>query len=252
MVNASSGLVWTFAGLALAIASAFVFAVYRTGTARQTITAAIATAGWLAITLALASAGMLGFSTTPPTMMLLIAVALALAIAVGTSRLGRQLATGIPLVALVGVQAFRFPLELMLHQAYAEGLMPVQMSFSGFNFDILTGLSAIAVALVLVWRPRSLTLVRMWNTAGVVLLANILTIALLSAPSPFRAFHNEPANVWIAQAPWVWLPTVYVFAAITGHILVYRRIRYELARGSALDRSAERTISDQPGLRSRV
>jgi hypothetical protein len=230
----------------------FVFAVHRTGTARQTITAAIATAGWLGITLALARAGMLGFATTPPTMMVLIAVALALAIAVGTSPVGRQIATGIPLAALVGVQGFRFPLELMLHQAYNEGLMPVQMSFSGFNFDILTGLSAIAVALVLVRRPRSLTLVRIWNTAGVVLLANILTIALLSAPSPFRVFHNEPANVWIAQAPWVWLPAVYVFAAIVGHILVYRRIRHELALRSELSVSDHESMSKQQGLRSQV
>jgi hypothetical protein len=252
MVNASSGLVWTFAGLALAIASVFVFAVHRTGTARQTITAAIATAGWLGITLALARAGMLGFATTPPTMMVLIAVALALAIAVGTSPVGRQIATGIPLAALVGVQGFRFPLELMLHQAYNEGLMPVQMSFSGFNFDILTGLSAIVVALVLVWRPRSLTLVRIWNTAGVVLLANILTIALLSAPSPFRVFHNEPANVWIAQAPWVWLPAVYVFAAIVGHMLVYRRIRHELALRSELSPSDRESVREQQGLRSQV
>jgi hypothetical protein len=252
MVNASTGLVWTFAGLALAIASVFVFAVHRTGTARQTITAAIATVAWLGITFALARAGLLGFSTTPPTMMVLIAVALVMAIGVGTSRLGRQIATGIPIAALVGVQAFRFPLELMLHQAYNEGLMPIQMSFSGFNFDILTGLSAIAVALVLVRRPRSLTLVRIWNTAGVVLLVNILTIALLSAPSPFRAFHNEPANVWVEQAPWVWLPTVYVFAAITGHILVYRRIRHELSLRSELRPSDHGSMRGPQGLRSQV
>ena len=75
-------------------------------------------------------------------------------------------------------------------------------------------------------------LVRIWNTAGVVLLINILTIAVLSAPFPFRVFHNEPANVWITQAPWVWLPAVYVLAAITGHILVYRRVRLELAARS--------------------
>jgi hypothetical protein len=252
MVNASSGLTWTFAGLALAIASVFVFAVHRTGTARQTIIAAIATAGWLGITLALARTGMLGFSTTPPTMMVLIAVALVLATAIGTSGLGRQIATGIPLAALVGVQGFRFPLELMLHRAYNEGLMPIQMSFSGFNFDILTGLSAILVALVLVWKPRSLTLVRIWNTTGIVLLANIVTIALLSAPSPFRAFHNEPANVWIAETPWVWLPTVYVFAAITGHILVYRRIRHELAVRSELSRSDPESMRGQRGLRSQA
>ncbi|HKG93305.1 MAG TPA: hypothetical protein VKA84_15470, partial [Gemmatimonadaceae bacterium] len=61
------------------------------------------------------------------------------------------------------------------------------------------------------------------------LLANVLTIALLSAPTPFRAFHNEPANVWVTQAPWVWLPAVMVMAALLGHVLVTRRMWAERA-----------------------
>ena len=150
-----------------------------------------------------------------------------LAFAIGASRLGLRIATGIPLAALVGVQAFRFPLEMMLHRAFREGLMPVQMSYSGFNFDILTGLSAIGVALYLVKRPHALGVVRVWNVAGIVLLANVLTIAVLSTPTPIRVFHNEPANEWIAHAPWVWLPAVFVVAAIIGHIIVFRRLRYE-------------------------
>jgi hypothetical protein len=240
MVNASPVLVWSFVALALVVASAFVAGVYRAATspsptehgrpansARSALLAAVSTAVWLAITFALAAAGLLSFSTRPPTALVLIVVTIVLAVALGTSQLGRRLASGIPLTALVGVQAFRFPLELLLHRSYLEGLMPVQMSYSGFNLDILTGLSAIIVAMVVARRPRSLVLVRVWNTAGIVLLTNIVTIALLSAPTPFRVFLNEPANEWIARAPWVWLPTVFVLAAILGHILVYRRLRME-------------------------
>jgi len=187
--------------------------------------AAIATAAWLAATLALAAGGRLSFTSRPPTAGVLIAVGVVLAFAVGTSRLGLRLATGIPLAALIGVQAFRFPLELMLHRAYREGLMPLQMSYSGFNFDILTGLSAIVVALYLTRRPNAVAVARVWNAAGIVLLANILTIAVLSTPTPIRVFHNEPANEWIAHAPWVWLPSVFVVAAIIGHVVVFRRLR---------------------------
>jgi hypothetical protein len=111
--------------------------------------------------------------------------------------------------------------------------MPIQMSFSGFNWDIISGLGALAVAAVLVRKPRSLVLVRIWNTAGIVLLANIVTIAILSAPTPLRVFHNEPANVWIEKAPWVWLPSVFVLAAIAGHIVVYRRLRAEVREPAA-------------------
>ena len=241
MVNASQGLVWSFVALALVLASAFVAAVHRSalGSAialrharRHALIAAAATVAWLALTFALAAVGALSFSSRPPTMFFLVVAIIGLAFAIGLSPLGRQLAMGVPLAALVGIQGFRLPLELMLHQSYVEGLMPVQMSFSGFNFDILTGLSAIVVALVLVRKPGSPVLVRIWNTAGVVLLINILAIAILSAPTPFRTFHNEPANVWITQAPWVWLPSVYVLAAVLGHILVYRRVRADVAAGA--------------------
>ena len=237
MVNASPLLFWSFVALAFALAAAFVAAIYVTASAtptsspraaRDAAIAALGAAGWLGLTYAAAQSGRLSFSTRPPTMVFLLVATAVVAIAIGASRLGRRLATGIPLAALVGVQGFRVVVELILHRAYREGLMPVQMSFSGLNFDILSGLSAIVVALMLLRKPGSLVLVRVWNTAGVILLANILTIALLSAPTPLRVFHNEPANVWITQAPWVWLPSVFVLAAVVGHILVYRRIRYEM------------------------
>lgn len=234
MVNASPLLVWSFVALAGLVAVVFVAAVHVSGdhaahssARRDTLLAAAATTVWLAGTFALAASGRLSFTSRPPTAGILIAAAIAVAFAVGTSPLGSRLATGIPLAALVGVQAFRFPLELMLHRAYREGLMPVQMSYSGFNFDILTGLSAIVVALYLAKRPGAIMVARVWNAVGILLLANILTIAVLSTPTPIRVFHNEPANEWIAHAPWVWLPAVFVVAAIVGHIVVFRRLRHE-------------------------
>jgi len=259
MVNASPLLLWSFVALAFALAVTFVAAIYVSATAtprrspraaRDAGSAAVGAAGWLALTFAAAQSGRLSFSTRPPTMLFLLIATAVVAIALGTSRLGRRLATGIPLAALVGVQGFRVAVELILHRAYREGLMPVQMSFSGLNFDILSGLSAIVVALVLLRKPGSLVLVRVWNTAGIILLANILTIALLSAPTPLRVFHNEPANVWITQAPWVWLPSVLVLAAVVGHILVYRRIRYEMQMaipGGARNVRHAETGAPQPG-----
>lgn len=236
MVNASSPFIVSFVAGALAVAGAFVAAVHlsaiRTGRSprearRDTLVALLTTATWLGLTLGLAATGHLSFTSVPPTEGIVIAASLALGVWVGASRLGYRIANGIPLAALVGVQGFRFPLELMLHRAYIEGLMPVQMSYAGLNFDILSGLSAIVVAVLLVRRPALLGVVRIWNVGGALLLVNILTIAVLSTPTPLRVFHNEPANEWIAHAPWVWLPAVYVVAAIIGHVLVFRRLRHE-------------------------
>ena len=246
MVNGSLLLRWSFILLAFIVAGGFVAAVRSASRAvrlpshrisRDTLLAAICTAAWLSITALLAASGRLSFTTVPPTEGIVIAVGLAIAIGVGVSPLGYRVATGLPLFALVGAQAFRFPLELLLHRAYVEGLMPVQMSYSGFNLDILSGLSAIVVSLQLVRKPASLIAARIWNAGAVVLLVNIVTIALLSAPTRFRFFQNEPANVWITRAPWVWLPTVFVVAAALGHVLVFRRLRYEARAVAALQAS---------------
>jgi hypothetical protein len=130
----------------------------------------------------------------------------------------------LPVAALVGYQGFRVLVELLLHRAYSEGLMPVQMSYTGRNFDIVTGITALALGTWLAIGGSSRLLVAVWNVLGVALLANILVVALLSSPTPFRVFMNEPSNVWITRAPWVWLPTVMVFAAVFGHVAVFRRL----------------------------
>src|SRR5687768_5828538 len=186
MVNASSTLVWAFVGLALVVAGGFVAAVHRAAVSTShvdprhlTIATALATVVWLALTAGLAASGVLSFTARPPTMLILVAIIIAVGIGVATSNVGRRLATGLPLAVLVGSQAFRLPLELTMHRAYTEGLMPVQMSYSGRNFDILTGISAIIVGAILVRRPKALWLVHAWNVGGLVLLANILTVALL-------------------------------------------------------------------------
>jgi hypothetical protein len=206
------------------------FALERPGT---TVRAAIVLACHLGVTALLAWAGALRFDTTPPTMLVLIAVTVAASVWLAFSQFGGELASAAPLAVLVGFQAFRFPLELLLHRAAVEGVMPVQMSYSGWNFDIVTGSSAFVVALALtkIRSPRArLALAAMWNVMGIVLLTIIVTVALLSTPTPIRVFHNEPPNDWIARFPFVWLPELFVALALLGHLLIFRRLRAETAQ----------------------
>jgi hypothetical protein len=236
MVKESAFLFVSFVGLSLLVALLFPLAVHAAGVrsgltrgvaSRRALLAAAGTAAWMAATGAAAARGLLRFDTAPPTFMLLVAAIFAVALGVGFSPLGRRLAAGVPLAVLVAAQGFRFPLELLLHQAYVEGLMPVQMSFSGLNFDILTGISALVVAPLVARGVLGVRAVRVWNVAGILLLANIVTIAMLSTPTPLRVFHAEPANVWVAAFPYVWLPAVMVATALLGHVLVARRLRME-------------------------
>ena len=230
-----------FTALTLFVAASFVGGVYwaalrsgasRPAARRHATRAALASAIWIAITGGLAAAGVLHFSA-PPTMLPLFPIIIGSAIGFALSPAGRRVALSVPLAALVGFQSFRIGVELLMHRAYTEGLMPVQMSYTGRNFDIITGITAAAAAIWLARGHRSAGVVFAWNTLGLVLLTNILVVALLSTPTPMRRFMNDPANVWVTRAPWIWLPTVFVWAAIAGQVLVYRRLWNERSTARA-------------------
>ena len=59
---------------------------------------------------------------------------------------------------------------------------------------------------------------------GSLLLINILTIAILSTPM-VAAFGDDRLNTWVAYPPYVWLPTMMVVCAITGHLVIFRKLR---------------------------
>lgn len=237
----SATLAALFVALPLLVASALPLLVLRAerrlrrteARARRTAwRTALATAVWMAVTGALAATGTLSFERTPPTGMLLFPVVGALGLGIGLSGIGRRLAT-LPVAVLVGLQAFRFPLELAMHRAYVEGLMPVQMSYSGRNLDIVTGISALLLAPLVARGVAPRWAVSAWNAMGVVLLANVLAIAAMSTPTALRVFHNAPAMVWVTQFPFVWLPTVLVVTAIYGHVVVFRALVRDSRRESA-------------------
>ncbi len=176
---------------------------------------------FLAVPAILAALGWVPLNTVPPRLMMLVAVMTLITIWVAFSKVGDLLLTLGP-VALIGFQVFRVPVELFLHKMYTLGVIPVQMTYAGLNYDIVAGLTAPVIAW-LFWKKRiGRTGVLIWNIVCLALLLNIVTIAVLSAPVPFRVFMNEPANTFVTHFPYVWLPTLLVQAALFGHLLVFR------------------------------
>jgi hypothetical protein len=186
--------------------------------------AVLAGAAWMAITWRVGASGVLRrWDAVPPPFFFLVLAIVALACVITFSPLGRRLAFGIPLWALVLVQVFRFPLELAMHRLTTLGIMPVQMSYTGRNFDILTGATALLVAWWLGTERGGRALALAWNVAGFLLLVNVVSIAIMSTPR-FRAFGDDRLNVFVTYSPFVWLPAVMVLAALAGHLLIFRRL----------------------------
>ena len=192
---------------------------------------AAASAGWLALTAAVAGAGWLrDYGAQPPPMFRVVVPGIALVAAVVFSGFGRRLADGLGWGVLIGYQAFRIPLELVLSALYVSGRLPVQMTFHGANYDILTGIFAVLVAVLASQKRIGATGILVWNIAGLALLVNIVTIAVLSMPGPLRAFPAEPANTIVFGWPYIWLPAWLVLGALFGHLLVFRKLWRERVR----------------------
>jgi hypothetical protein len=185
----------------------------------------IGAALWLTLSALLASSGLLArFDARPPPLLLIMLPTLLLPLALGFSSVGRRMAE-LPLSWLVGFHGFRFALELVMHEAAREGTMPEQMTFTGSNFDIVTGASALLVALLIAKGRATPALVLAWNALGSLLLAVIVVVAIASLPL-FHAYGAQPAhlNTWVAYFPFVWLPAALVSAALFGHVVLWRRL----------------------------
>lgn len=183
--------------------------------------------GWLALTGILANSGLLSrFELTPPPFVLVIPALLVVSMLVGFSSFGKELSRKKSFALLVGLQAFRFPLEMIMHRAYEIGIMPEFLSYSGYNFDVATGIGAMIIG-VMLWRGYSVPdfVLWFWNVWGIYCLIVIAVVAAAGSPV-FQAFGSEPENVnsWVAFFPYIWLPTVLVAIAIIGHILVTRKL----------------------------
>jgi hypothetical protein len=200
-------------------------AAWFTRTSARPGIAAAVIAIWLATCAALALSGWLAdFAAIPPHFFVLVAPALVATVALAFSEAGRDLGERAGVVGLVGFQVFRIPVEWVLFQLHRDGVVPVQMTFEGRNFDVLSGLTAPLVA----WLAYRGVIDRRglfaWNVAGLALLATIVTIAIVSTPTPLRVFMNEPANTFITIWPWVWLPGFLVPAALFGHLVALRKL----------------------------
>jgi len=159
------------------------------------------------------------WTAVPPRIGMAVAVPLPFVLWIAFSKRGTELLRLLPVQWLIYLQSFRIVVEVALWLSVRDGALPVQLSFEGRNFDILTGLFALPVGYF--YRKKWVTLV--YNIGGLLLLVNVLVIAVLSMPTPLRVFHNEPANTLLAYFPYIYLPGVLVPLAYTLHIFSFRQ-----------------------------
>jgi hypothetical protein len=180
---------------------------------------------WLVVTGVLSYTDKLhDFSHTPPRMLVLVGLAFVGVYFGSYFPATSKLISSPGLAWLIGLQVFRVAVEIFLYLGHRAGFVPVQMTFEGRNWDVLTGLTALPVAWLVAKNRAPKWLIYAWNIGGLALLLNVATVAVLSMPTPLRHFQNEPANTFISYFPYVWLPTFLVQVAWLSHILIFRAV----------------------------
>ncbi len=136
------------------------------------------------------------------------------------STAGGTIARGLTMSELVAFQFFRVPLELVLHSWAQQGTIPQTMTWTGQNFDIITG---IVVLLAAPFANRSRLIAWGANIVGFALLLNVMRVAVMSSPLPF-AWGVEPPLQLGFHLPYAFIIPVCVSGALTWHLLLTRKL----------------------------
>ncbi|MEP6850214.1 MAG: hypothetical protein ABI999_15250 [Acidobacteriota bacterium] len=157
--------------------------------------------------------------TFPPRVFLFGVFPVLLLIAVYFAFFRKKLVEGLSTKVLTILHVVRIPVEFVLLWLFQSGQVPRQMTFEGWNLDILSGLTA-PIIYFLAFRNGKINrpLLIVWNLAALGLLANVVTIAFLSFKSPMQQIAFAQPNIAITYFPFIWLPTIVVPAVLFAHL----------------------------------
>ena len=126
---------------------------------------------------------------------------------------------------LVLIHSIRILVEIVLYCLFIAKAIPEIMTFAGWNFDIIAGLSAPFIYYFGFVKPKiSNKMMIAWNIIGLCLLTNIVIIVILSSKTPFQRFGFDQPNIAIGQFPFFWLPGVVVPIVLISHLATLRQL----------------------------
>jgi hypothetical protein len=190
-----------------------------------TIGILLALGGWGLFVSVWSYAGKMGdFDMFPFNFMPVIMTPLIATILLMFSKTLTDIVQHIPPAVIIRLQSFRLFVELLLWMLFIDHALPVQMTFEGRNFDVLSGITAPFIAWLFLHQKISRTTAIVWNLFCLGLLINIVSVAILSTPSPWRIFMNAPANTIVASFPVSWLPGFLVPLAYILHFLSLKQL----------------------------
>ena len=181
---------------------------------------------WITIQTALSLAGFYTiWNTIPPRFPLLIVPPVLCILILLILPRGRQFLDALDLRTLTILHCIRVPVEVTLIYLLVAKLIPQSMTFEGSNFDIISGVTA-PIVYLLVFRAEKLgyRFLLAWNFVCLALLLNVVITAILSAKTPFQQLAFDQPNVGVTYFPFILLPAVLVPIVMLSHIAAIRQL----------------------------
>ena len=138
---------------------------------------------------------------------------------------GRRRLNDLDVARLTLLHVVRLPVELVLFALSMYMAVPELMTFTGGNWDILSGITAVPV-----WYfghrlrvlPRAVLIA--WNLVCLGLLFHVVIDAVLAAPFPFQQHAFDQPNVAVLFFPYIWLPALVVPLVLCAHLVALRAL----------------------------
>jgi uncharacterized membrane protein len=165
------------------------------------------------------------FSSLPPKMFIVVVPPLIGIILLVKNWKSTDYLSSISPYSLIYLQIFRVPVEIILWYLHQQNKIPIQMTFEGLNYDIISGFLPFLVVILMKYSPSNAKNIGItYNVVGLLLLLNIVVIAILSFPTPFRYFMEEPTNTLLSHYPAILLPGLLVPIAYYAHIYSIKQL----------------------------
>ena len=153
--------------------------------------------GWLTYVSTMSMSGIFLSASLPPRIPLLIVLPFyAFMIWFFRSSRFRDIIASTPASWLVYSQSFRIFVELLLFGLYLNKILPQAGTFEGYNFEILTGTSALVIGyLGFTRKVLPPVFIQIWNYIGIASLTTVVFILITHAYYPGLYSHPDPLRM---------------------------------------------------------
>lgn len=177
--------------------------------------------GWLFIQYLIHQTGFYHNLTLPPRIPLFMIVPLFLfSFIFLLKNRNSSILSNIPIEIPIAYQSFRAIIEVLFYYTYVQGILPVQVTFEGANYDVLLGISAILVGIYARRKNASIKFLIVWNILGIGIVAFAAFTFVTSFYFP--SIWGQVDSVVIQefnQFPFLLLPLFFMPSAVFMHLV---------------------------------